>query len=143
MCSSDLTVTFVYAPDANDSIYISVQNHGGNYLLYDKTYSISTSTNKIVLATEDNVVKDILVFVNGVRMFEGVASNQFTHLTTSNLYTIGFNTNLSVGDFVRSMKQLIDLLNQVANAAPDLRAKCKSALLKIDRGVVAYIGSDL
>ena len=53
------------------------------------------------------------------------------------------NSDLSVGDFVRSMKQLIDLLNQVAIAEPTLRDKCKSALNKLDRGVVATLGGEL
>ncbi len=50
------------------------------------------------------------------------------------------NSDLSVGDFVRSTKQLIDLLNQVAGAKPELREKCLSAIKKLDRGVVVYLG---
>ncbi len=50
------------------------------------------------------------------------------------------NTDLSVGDFVRATKQLIDLLNQVAGAKPELREKCLSAIKKLDRGVVVYLG---
>ncbi|MFM8921242.1 MAG: DEAD/DEAH box helicase [Candidatus Nanopelagicaceae bacterium] len=50
------------------------------------------------------------------------------------------NTDLSVGDFVRAMKQLIDLLNQVSIAEPTLRDKCVSAIKKVDRGVVVYLG---
>jgi len=50
------------------------------------------------------------------------------------------NSDLSVGDFVRAIKQLIDLLNQVAGAQPELREKCLSAIKKIDRGVVIYLG---
>jgi ATP-dependent RNA helicase HelY len=50
------------------------------------------------------------------------------------------NSDLSVGDFVRSTKQLIDLLNQVAGAKPELREKCQSAIKKLDRGVVVYLG---
>ncbi|MEN9679709.1 MAG: hypothetical protein RLZ57_838 [Actinomycetota bacterium] len=53
------------------------------------------------------------------------------------------NSDLSVGDFVRSMKQLIDLLNQISVAEPALRDKCKSALNKLDRGVVATLGGEL
>lgn len=51
------------------------------------------------------------------------------------------NSDLSVGDFVRAIKQLIDLLNQVGIAYPDLRDKCYSAIKKLDRGVVVYMGS--
>ena len=50
------------------------------------------------------------------------------------------NSDLSVGDFVRAIKQLIDLLNQVAGAKNDLREKCFSAIKKLDRGVVVYLG---
>ena len=50
------------------------------------------------------------------------------------------NSDLSVGDFVRAMKQLIDLLNQVSIADPQLREKCLSAIKKIDRGVVVHLG---
>ena len=50
------------------------------------------------------------------------------------------NSDLSVGDFVRAIKQLIDLLNQVAGAKNDLRDKCFSAIKKLDRGVVVYLG---
>jgi ATP-dependent RNA helicase HelY len=50
------------------------------------------------------------------------------------------NSDLSVGDFVRAIKQLIDLLNQVGIAYPDLREKCYSAIKKLDRGVVVYMG---
>ena len=51
------------------------------------------------------------------------------------------NSDLSVGDFVRATKQLIDLLNQVSGAKPELREKCLSAIKKLDRGVVVYLGS--
>lgn len=48
-------------------------------------------------------------------------------------------SDLSVGDFVRSMRQLIDLLNQISTASPTLRPRCTEALGRIDRGVVAYM----
>ena len=50
------------------------------------------------------------------------------------------NSDLSVGDFVRAIKQLIDLLNQVSGAKLELREKCLSAVKKLDRGVVIYLG---
>ena len=49
-------------------------------------------------------------------------------------------SELSVGDFVRASKQLIDLLNQIAGAYPELREKAQSAIKRIDRGVVVYLG---
>ena len=52
-------------------------------------------------------------------------------------------TDMSVGDFVRSTKQLIDLLNQISGASEKLRPMCKDAVKRIDRGVVAFLMGDL
>ena len=52
-------------------------------------------------------------------------------------------TDMSVGDFVRSTKQLSDLLNQIASASEKLRPVCKDAVKRIDRGVVAFLMGDL
>ena len=52
-------------------------------------------------------------------------------------------TDMSVGDFVRSTKQLSDLLNQIAAAIEKLRPVCKDAVKRIDRGVVAFLMGDL
>ncbi|MCX6430679.1 MAG: RNA helicase, partial [Actinobacteria bacterium] len=48
-------------------------------------------------------------------------------------------SDLSVGDFVRSIKQLIDLLGQIAVASESLRPRCLEAVKKLDRGVVTYL----
>ena len=45
-------------------------------------------------------------------------------------------TDLSVGDFVRAIRQLIDLLNQLGKASEDLSELCRAAVRSIDRGVV-------
>jgi ATP-dependent RNA helicase HelY len=50
-------------------------------------------------------------------------------------------TDLTVGDFVRSMKQIIDLLRQIAIASPHLSPIVADALGRIDRGVIAYAGA--
>ena len=52
-------------------------------------------------------------------------------------------SDMSVGDFVRSTKQLIDLLGQIATAAPELKKNCRQAVKLIDRGVVTYLLGDL
>jgi ATP-dependent RNA helicase HelY len=52
-------------------------------------------------------------------------------------------SDLSVGDFVRNIKQLIDLLNQIATASPELAKKCREGIKSIDRGVVSYFVGDL
>jgi len=52
-------------------------------------------------------------------------------------------TDMSVGDFVRATKQLIDLLNQIGGASDKLRPTCKEAVKRIDRGVVAYLMGEI
>ena len=51
----------------------------------------------------------------------------------------GGGSPLSAGDFVRWCRQVLDLLDQVRNAAPDpeLRATAKRAINDVRRGVVA------
>lgn len=55
-----------------------------------------------------------------------------------NLSTV-LHPDLTPGDFVRSVRQLIDLLNQIASAAPDerLRNSAAQAVNMMNRGVVA------
>ena len=50
-------------------------------------------------------------------------------------------TELTVGDFVRSTKQVIDLLRQISIATPHLAEVCRQALDKIDRGIISYAGA--
>jgi ATP-dependent RNA helicase HelY len=49
-------------------------------------------------------------------------------------------TEMAAGDFVRAMKQLIDVLAQVGDAAGpgDLKATVRAALTELRRGVVSY-----
>ena len=49
-------------------------------------------------------------------------------------------TELTVGDFIRSMKQIIDLLRQIAHASPHLSQTVENALKRIERGIVSYAG---
>jgi superfamily II RNA helicase len=46
----------------------------------------------------------------------------------------------SAGDFVRSMKQVLDIMRQILNVAPDdfLRSGISAALHSVHRSVVAY-----
>ena len=46
-----------------------------------------------------------------------------------------------MGDFVRNMKQIIDLLRQIGIAAPHLQPVVTEALRRVDRGVIAYAGA--
>jgi ATP-dependent RNA helicase HelY len=50
---------------------------------------------------------------------------------------------LAAGDFVRCVKQLLDLLDQIVDAAPDgapVAATARTAYTRLRRGVVAYTG---
>ena len=49
-------------------------------------------------------------------------------------------TELTVGDFIRSMKQIIDLLRQIGHASPHLSQIVENALKRIERGIVSYAG---
>jgi ATP-dependent RNA helicase HelY len=53
------------------------------------------------------------------------------------------DADIAAGDFVRWCKQVIDVLDQVAKAAPDarLRETAHKAVGAVRRGVVAYAGT--
>ena len=73
----------------------------------------------------------------------GFAFISYRWATGNSLANVLKGSDMSVGDFVRSTKQLIDLLNQIAGASENLRSTCKDAIKKIDRGVVAYLMGEL
>jgi ATP-dependent RNA helicase HelY len=56
----------------------------------------------------------------------------------NSLQSILRETDIVVGDFVRAMRQIIDLLGQLSNARPELQSVIKEALKRVDRGVIAY-----
>ena len=56
----------------------------------------------------------------------------------NSLQSILRETDIVVGDFVRAIRQIIDLLGQLSNARPELQVLVKDALKRIDRGVIAY-----
>lgn len=53
------------------------------------------------------------------------------------------DSDLTVGDFVRNMKQIVDLLRQLRAAVPELQPMIDLSLNKIDRGVVVYAGASI
>src|SRR5699024_6198206 len=57
----------------------------------------------------------------------------------SHLELVLRDSSLSAGDFVRRCKQLVDLLGQIAAAAPEagLRRSARKAIDQVMRGVVA------
>ena len=73
----------------------------------------------------------------------GFAFISYRWATGNSLANVLKGSDMSVGDFVRSTKQLIDLLNQIAGASEDLRPICKDAIKKINRGVVAYLMGEI
>jgi ATP-dependent RNA helicase HelY len=54
------------------------------------------------------------------------------------LQTILRETEITVGDFIRCIRQIIDLLGQLLDANPDMHALVRDAMKRIDRGVIAY-----
>ncbi len=50
------------------------------------------------------------------------------------------DSEMAAGDFVRTCRQLLDLLRQVRDAVPDLAAAANDAIKSVDRGVVAAGG---
>ena len=52
-------------------------------------------------------------------------------------------TDMTVGDFVRSIRQLIDLLTQIAGASEELRPICKEGIKRLDRGVISDMLGDI
>jgi ATP-dependent RNA helicase HelY len=73
----------------------------------------------------------------------GFAFISYRWATGNSLANVLKGSDMSVGDFVRSTKQLIDLLNQIAGASENLRPICKEGIKKIDRGVVAYLMGEI
>jgi ATP-dependent RNA helicase HelY len=52
-------------------------------------------------------------------------------------------TDMTVGDFVRSIRQLIDLLTQIAGASEELRPVCREGIKRLDRGVISDMLADI
>jgi ATP-dependent RNA helicase HelY len=55
------------------------------------------------------------------------------------------DTRMAPGDFIRWVKQLLDLLDQIAQAAPadaPVRKTARAAVKQLRRGVVAYLPMD-
>lgn len=73
----------------------------------------------------------------------GFALVSYKWANGNSLQNVLKGTDMSVGDFVRATKQLIDLLNQISGASEDLRVVCKDAIKRIDRGVVAFLMGEL
>jgi ATP-dependent RNA helicase HelY len=73
----------------------------------------------------------------------GFAYASFKWASGHSLSHILKGSDMTVGDFVRNIKQLIDLLTQISGASDKLRQTCREAIKKIDRGVVSYMLGEL
>ena len=73
----------------------------------------------------------------------GFAFASFKWASGHSLSHILKGSDMTVGDFVRNIKQLIDLLTQISGASEKLRPTCREAIKKIDRGVVSYMLGEL
>ena len=73
----------------------------------------------------------------------GFAFASYRWASGHSLSSVLRGSDMTVGDFVRNMKQLIDLLTQISGASDKLRPQCKDAIKRIDRGVVAYMVGEL
>ena len=51
-----------------------------------------------------------------------------------------FDDDVMAGDFVRNCRQLLDVMRQLRDAYPGLRATMTDAIAAVDRGVVAAGG---
>jgi ATP-dependent RNA helicase HelY len=67
----------------------------------------------------------------------------FKWASGNSLTSVLKGTDMTVGDFVRNIKQLIDLLTQISGASDRLRPVCREAIKRIDRGVVSYMVGEL
>jgi ATP-dependent RNA helicase HelY len=71
----------------------------------------------------------------------GFAWTAFQWAKGQDLDEVLLETGMTAGDFVRAVKQLLDLLGQVADAAPPnshIRKTARRAMDAMRRGVVAY-----
>ena len=73
----------------------------------------------------------------------GFCNATYKWASGNSLSSVLRGTDMTVGDFVRSTKQLIDLLTQIGGASESLRPRCREAMAKIDRGVVSYMVGEL
>ena len=70
----------------------------------------------------------------------GFSSLAFAWVHGEDLDTLLGDDDLAAGDFVRTCRQLLDLLRQLRDAEPSLRRQVTEAIRMLDRGVVAAGG---
>jgi ATP-dependent RNA helicase HelY len=71
----------------------------------------------------------------------GFADIAYRWASGSELRGLFAEDTTGVGDFVRNCRQLIDLMRQIAEVAPELQEAMRAAVTAVDRGVVAAAGA--
>ena len=81
-----------------------------------------------------------VTFANIFVPFPGASAVEVENLVAIPLEQVLSDGDLSAGDFVRWLRQVIDLLDQLADAAGDdtLKTTARAAVAAVNRGVVAY-----
>ena len=72
----------------------------------------------------------------------GFAWGVYRWANGSGLQSVLNDSDMSVGDFIRSIKQIMDLLRQLQIAFPDSRDKFVAAIKLLDRGLIASMGNN-
>ena len=73
----------------------------------------------------------------------GFAWAAFRWAKGSGLSSILNESELSIGDFIRAIKQIMDLLRQLSIAYPEYREKFQTALKSLDKGIIATVTGEL
>jgi hypothetical protein len=94
------TINFTTPLQLNDKVYITVQNHGGNSLLYDTIFVADGVINSYSLPTSATSIAEILVFVNGERRFAGQGELDYSATIEQDVLSISFNTLLNNVDYI-------------------------------------------
>jgi ATP-dependent RNA helicase HelY len=71
----------------------------------------------------------------------GFVETAYRWANGSELHELFEESSGGVGDFVRNCRQLIDLVRQIADVAPELERQMRAAAATVDRGVVAAAGA--
>ena len=73
----------------------------------------------------------------------GFCNTSYRWANGHSLSSVLKGTDMTVGDFVRSTRQLIDLLTQIGGASEELRPICKEGIKRLDRGVISDMLGDV
>ena len=100
-----------------------------------KTQEIVREISKIWLDIHEDEVHGGL---NQTRPLDlGFYNSVYKWANGSSIKSILEESEMGIGDFIRSIKQVMDLLRQLQIAFPENREKYKSAIEKLDRGIIA------